>query len=305
MVIFLYGSDTYRLSRKVGQIIEEYKKQKSRLEFSVIDAVAGDAKGFLAGLRQVSLFQEKKFFVVKDPITNKEFKEMLVDNIDNVVKSGHNIVFCQEGKVLKNDRLLSAFKKCAEIQEFAVLEGAKLSAWVTKEFRALGGLAGGPVADALAGRIGGDLWRMENEIQKLVYRWPGKEITVADIEREVDPEIGTNIFKTIDAVAARDKKQALRLIKEHVDKGDHPLYLLAMIVGQFKNILLVKSDGADSGAARLGINPYVFGKTVPQARRFELDELKNIYRKICQTDLDIKTGKIGAEIGLDLLIAQL
>jgi DNA polymerase III delta subunit len=305
MLIFLYGPDTYRLSKKAGQIIEEYKKQKNRLDFSVVDAVAGDTKGFLVSLRQVSLFQEKKFFVVKGPVLNKDFKEMLVDNIDNIVKSGHNVMFCQEGKVLKNDRLLSSLKKYAQIQEFAVLDGAKLAAWAANEFKVLGSPIGAPAVELLSQRVGGDLWRLENEIQKLSHRWPGREITAVDVERNVNPQIDTNIFKTIDAVAARDKKEALRLVKEHLDSGDHPLYLLAMIVSQFKNLVSVKSGNGVGGAARFGIHPYVFSKTAALARQFGSDELKAIYRKICQTDLDIKTGKIGPEVGLDLLIANM
>jgi DNA polymerase III, delta subunit. len=81
--------------------------------------------------------------------------------------------------------------------------------------------------------------------------------------------------------------------------------LLAMVASQFKNLVLVKSAGTGAGAARLGIHPYVFGKTVALARRFGLDELKDIYRKICQADFDIKTGKISPEAGLDLLIADI
>jgi DNA polymerase III delta subunit len=78
-----------------------------------------------------------------------------------------------------------------------------------------------------------------------------------------------------------------------------------MIVAQFKNLVLVKASGAGASAARLGIHPYVFGKTVAQARCFGLDELKSIYRKICQADFDIKTGRISPEAGLDLLIADI
>lgn len=304
MLIFLYGPDTFRINRKLGQIVEEYKKRAQGLDFSVFDAAAGGGKDFFSGLRQNSLFGEKKFFVVKNPISDKDFKESLIEKMAEIFGSGHNIIFCQEGKVLKADRLLSALKKYAEIQEFSLLEGDKLAGWAIQEFKALGSMVGLQTAQALAQRTGSDLWRLENEIQKLAHFISGREITVADVEQNVLSAVESNIFKTIDAVAVRDRRQALRLIKEHVDKGDHPLYLLAMIVSQFKNLILVKaSEGAS--AARLGIHPYVFGKTVAQARRFGLDELKNIYRKICQTDFDIKTGKISPEAGLDLLIANI
>ncbi|MFA6376734.1 MAG: DNA polymerase III subunit delta [Candidatus Paceibacterota bacterium] len=304
MLIFLYGPDTFRISKKLEQIIEEYKKRAKGLDFSMIDAQVAGAVDFLKELRQTSLFQEKKFIVVKNPISNKDFKESLIDNMEMIVGSGHNLVFCQEGKVLKTDRLLSAFKKNAQVQEFILLEGEQLAAWIAARFKSLGGLVDMAVARALAVRIGSDLWRAENEIQKAVHYFLGRQISVADIEESVARADESNIFKTIDAVAARDKKTAIRLVRDHIGKGDHPLYLLAMIASQFRNLLLVKSNG-QAGAGHLGIHPYVFSKTVQQARRFSLEDLQNIYRKVFQTDLDIKTGKISPEAGIDLLLASI
>ncbi|MFZ3074311.1 MAG: DNA polymerase III subunit delta [Minisyncoccales bacterium] len=304
MLIFLYGSDTFRISRKLGRIIEEYKKRAKGFDFSVFDAASGQGSilgDFFSGLRQNSLFREKKFFVVKNPIGNKDFKEALIERMEEISGSGHNIIFCQEGKVLKTDRLLSALKKTAEVQEFAPLEGAKLNGWIAGEFQSLGCPVSASVAEVVARRAGNDLWAAENEIQKLAHFTAGRPITVGDAEQNIPLAADSNIFKTIDAVAARDKKQALKLIKEHINKGDHPLYLLAMIASQFKNLVLVKS----AGAAKLDMHPYVFGKTAALARRFGLDELKDIYRKICQADLDIKIGKISPETGLDLLIADI
>jgi len=306
MLIFLYGEDTYRLSKKLALIVEEYQKRKTGLDFLVIDAVSGEAGQFFSALSQCSLFQEKKFIVLKNPITNKDFKEALLEKMEGVARSGHNIVFCQEGKVLKNDRLLTAFKKNAQVVEFTPLSGEKLIAWTIGEFGAIGNRIGRPAAEILVQRIGNDLWCLENEIQKIGHYLSGREVSAADIESLAGLETETNIFRTIDAIAQRDKKLALALIKDHISKGDHPLYLLAMMASQFRNLVLVKSCVAsDRPTDRLGIHPYVLGKTTALARRFEIGELKNIYRLIGQFDLDIKLGKVDPETGIDLLVSKM
>jgi len=305
MLIFLYGPDTFRLKRKLEQIIEEYKKQTRGLDFSVFDAQDVVSPDFFSGLRQNSLFGEKKFFVVKNPISNKDFKELLIEKMDEIAASGHNIVFCQEGKVLKVDRLLKALAKRGQVQEFAPLDGLQLNLWVVAEFKRLGSLIGLQAVQSLAARAGGDLWGLENEIQKLVHFVSGRKITADDIKKNVLPAVDVDIFKTIDAIAGRDKKQALALVKKHIGNGDHPLYLLTMIASQFRNLLLVKSSGGAGTAARLGIHPYVFSKTVQQARKFSFDELDKIYQKVCQTDFEIKIGRVAPETGLDLLLAQI
>ena len=53
------------------------------------------------------------------------------------------------------------------------------------------------------------------------------------------------------------------------------------------------------------LHPYVVKKSHAQAQRFSLSELKKIYQKIFEVDLNIKTGKIDPQIALDLLIAEL
>jgi len=304
MLIFLYGADTFRLSRKLEQIVAEYNGRSKGLDFAVFDGADNRQDIFFTGLRQRSLFGEKKFFIVKNPIANKNFKEGLLDGMDEIAASVHNILFYQEGKVLKADRFLKAMAKHGQAQEFLPLDGVRLEQWIAREFAELGHSEGASIAPVLALRAGNDLWHVYNEIQKIVHFAAGRRITAVDVEKNVCAISSNNIFQTVDAIADRSKKRAIEMIKRHVQKGDHPLYLLTMIAAQFKNLLLVKSC-VSAGAVRLGIHPYVFSKSVRQARQFDLDQLKEYYRQIRQTDFDIKTGKIDASAGLDLLIAAM
>jgi DNA polymerase-3 subunit delta len=155
---------------------------------------------------------------------------------------------------------------------------------------------------------------MSNEIKKLVAYTENKKIEVKDIELLVRPKIETDIFKTIDALASKNKKPALELIHKHLEKGDSPLYLLTMINFQFRNLLTVKSYELGSEfyanymrilTKELGMHPYVVRKTLWQARKFSLEELKKIYQKIFEADLAIKTGRIEPVTALDMLIAEI
>ena len=151
---------------------------------------------------------------------------------------------------------------------------------------------------------------MANEIKKLVsYKKKGK-IEVADIKLLVRPKIETDIFKTIDALAEKKKNLALNLIHNHLEKGDTPLYLLAMINFQFRNLLEVK-DLIEKNIPyyqiinQSNLHPFIVKKSFQQAKRFTLPQLKKIYQKIFQVDLNIKTGKLDPQTALDLLIAEI
>lgn len=59
---------------------------------------------------------------------------------------------------------------------------------------------------------------MSNEIKKLVSYKNNKIIKLEDIGLLVRSKIETDIFKTIDAIAEKNKKQALNLLHKHLEK---------------------------------------------------------------------------------------
>jgi len=137
-----------------------------------------------------------------------------------------------------------------------------------------------------------------------------QKIELKDTELLIKPKIETDIFKTIDSLAAKNKKQALELIHKHLEKGDNPLYLLSMINFQFRNIIAVK-DLIEKNKPysvilqQTKLHPFVVKKSYWQAQKFSFPELKKIYQKIFQVDLAIKTGKIDSGLALDTLIAEI
>jgi len=197
--------------------------------------------------------------------------------------------------------------KYGKSQNFQLLGGLRLKNWVKKEFKKYSAKIEPEALELLINYIGSDLWQMANEIKKLVSYKKGKEIKIKDIRELVHPKIETDIFKTIDAIAVRDKKRALKLVKKHLEKGDSPSYILAMINFQFRNLLVIK-DLMERGKSRgyimreTKLHPFVVEKTLKLARRFQFKELKKIHQRIFQTDLKIKTGKTTPEAGLEMLI---
>jgi len=314
MIIFLYGEDTYRTREKLKEIIERYKKiHKSGLNLKYLDFSKKESEeasfaNFKDGIRQISMFKEKKLAVITNPFLNTSFKEMFLKEVKDFIKSDDLILLCQEGKVNGNDSLFKFLKKNVKCQEFNSLGGQKLKNWIKKEFEKYKAKIETPALEKLIDYVGNDLWRLSNEIKKLVSYKNG-EIKIEDIQLLVRSKIETDIFKTIDAIAQKNKKQALKLLHKHLENGDSPLYLLSMISYQFRNLLIVKEliqkqKPYNVTLRKSGLHPFVFRKNYSQSQQFSFSELKKIYQRIFQVDLDIKTGRIEPETGLDLLIAE-
>jgi len=310
MIIFLYGKDTFRSSQKLKEIIEHYKKiHKSGLNFRSIDLSEESFQEFKDDAKNISMFDEKKLIVLKNAYGNKNFQEDFLKNSKYFITSDDVFLFFEEESPESN-KFFNFLKKKAKAQEFKIFKGLQLKNWVKKEFQKYETEIETSALDELIEFVGNDLWQMENEIKKLVSFKEKGFVRKEDVGILVKPKIETDIFETIDAISSRNKKRALELLHQHLEKGDSPLYLLSMINFQFRNLLIIK-DLVEKGRPyytfqeTTGLHPFVIKKSYGQAQRFNLSELKKIYQKIFRVDLDIKTGKLDPQAALDFFIAEI
>jgi DNA polymerase-3 subunit delta len=128
-------------------------------------------------------------------------------------------------------------------------------------------------------------------------------INVEDVELMVGPNISSNIFELVDAIADKNQRRALRVLYSHLESGADPYYIFSMIVYQFRNLLKVKELVKNalpytSIVKKTGLHPYVVKKTFEQCKRFDLEELKRLFNQLARLDIETKSGKIDMTEGL-------
>lgn len=311
MIYFLYGQDSYRSRLKLNEIIDGYKKvYKSGFNLIGIDAKETRFADFFSNFKITSMFAEKKLITLKNAFQCQKFQQEFFENIKKIDEIKDIVVIYEEGKVDERSGLFKALKKQAKCQEFGLLAGLPLRRWLQKEFENLGAKIEPEAENFLLYSAGNDLWRLKNEAKKLADFKRGKIIKKQDIELMVKPKIENDIFKTIDALASKNKKQALDFLHKHIDEGDNVLYLLSMIAYQFRNLLAIKDlmekkIAYGTMAKKSGLHPFIIKKSYYLCAQFSMAELKKIYRKIFQADLNIKTGRVDPETALDLLVSEI
>jgi len=311
-IIFLFGQNSYGSRQKLNEIIERYQAvHKKGINLKIFTPRETSFSELENLLRETSIFREKKLIVMEDFFSDQNFKDDFLVHAkkfpDFLEKSDDILVFYESGKVLKKDDFSAFLKKKAKCQEFNPPEEADLRKWVKKRAEFFGKKFSGEALEKIINYVGNDLWRMENEIRKLAGYRKEKNIETSDVEDMVRSKIDSDVFKTIEAIAAKNKKNALKLLHAHLEKGDAPFYLFSMINFQFRNLLVIK-DAIDRGFSpygSMGIHPYVVKKSLYLLDKFEFAELKKIYRRLFRIDLDMKTGKIKPELAMDLLISRL
>ncbi len=320
MIIFLHGEDEFRSLEKLNEIKRKFlEKNKDSFALEVFDFSDGakDVEEIVLKASSGGLFSTKRLVIVKNIIASKigGESEMLLDFLKNKkqAESKDLIMTVWEGDAAdKRGKLFKTLLKISKSQEFSYLSGAKMLNWITGRTGETSGgsvTVGDAAAQRLAAYIGNDMFLLDAEIRKLVsYRDRG-EIKTEDVELLVKSRVESDIFKTIDALARRDKKEALRLLHGHLESGDDPFYLLSMYFFQFRNLLKAKpfeerSVAPQTAAAELKMHPFVARKSMEQAKLFTFEKLKNLYQALCDVDYRSKTGKTDIALALDTFVAM-
>ena len=310
MIYLIFGEDTFTANRKLKEIIERYKKiHKSGLNLKVLDLKEKSFEDLKRELEFSPMFSEKKLLILKNASQNSEFKKNFLKEIEKFEKSKEIIFFFEEGPI-KKDPFFDEIKKHGKFQEFKLLDKTRLKIWVKEEFKRYGVKIEEKAVERLIFFVGNDLWSMSEEIKKLVAFKKGKEVKGEDVEILISSKPELDLFKTIDAISARNKKLAFKFLHSHLKKGEKPAVLFSIIKYQFRNLLQVK-DLIEKGEkisqikSKLDMHPFVLEKFLKISQKFKIEELKKIYQKIFKFDLAIKTGKIEPDLALDLFLAEL
>lgn len=296
MLLLLYGEESFLRARKLQEIKERYfSLRKDKFYARAFDCSRDLAQEIFQEIRGVSLFGEKKLLILEDPFSSQEIAEKLIEYKDELAKTSHVLVFSQEGAVEEKDPLFIFLKKHGRTQKFSPLSPRSLGSWISQEFLRYGVRALPDAQSALAGAVGNDLWRLSNEIAKLVSYSKGAVLSRSAVKSLVEPVVEPEIFETIDAIASRNVKQALALLAEHEKHGDPPLRILATIGFQFRALLAVK-EMADTHLSyndivrKTRLHPFVVTKAWEASKKFSLGELKKWFRRIFDIELGLKTG---------------
>ncbi len=152
------------------------------------------------------------------------------------------------------------------------------------------------------------LFKLDNELEKLVSYALNRRIETKDIDALVNDEDVADIFKFIDAISVRDAGTAYKVMRGVLVRGESPLVVLSHLARQTRLLIQAKEYpnlNSDQLAQTIGVHPFVAKKVGQQAGRFSTRELESAHGALLEADIAIKTGKLDDTTALDLVVAAM
>ena len=235
----------------------------------------------------------------------------IVDGIRNLPPSTELVII--GGRINDRNPLLRELMSVAKVKSFPLLKTRDLPQWIERRLASHGkGSRISPQAATLMSRlVGSDLWTMANEIDKLVLFTGGRQIEEEDVRAVVSSAQDASVFNMVDAILELRIGTAQELLQQLFRQGMAPAQVLVMLSRQVRIIFQVKEmreGGRSRGEiqSKLGLyNDFVLRKAWEQADSYSPARIRDVYHKLLETDIAIKTGKLEGELALDVLIAEL
>jgi len=217
------------------------------------------------------------------------------------------------GDIKAANPLLVELSSLTKARRFPLLKRDELFKWVEQRvaLQSKNGISKKAV-NLMVRLVGNDLWTMSNEIDKLVLFTGGRSIEEADVKAVVSHAQEVGIFGVVDAIMESRVNLAQELLQQLFYQGMEPAYILVMLARQVRIIFQVREmrdRGLSRGAiqTRLGLTQeFVLRKAWEQADKYSSARLIEVYHKLLEADIAIKTGKYHTpELVLDILVAEL
>jgi DNA polymerase-3 subunit delta len=324
VVYLLHGEDEY----EIAQFVSGLKDKLGDTSLAEMNMASFDGHSFswddlVTACRAMPFLLPRRLVILENPLARfnaapdrKTFLEFL-----NQVPQTTALVLIEYKDLAPQDRngnprptwLVKWAEKAgrrAYVKSFAIPRGAALAKWIRSRARQAGGEFSSPAAGLLASLVGEDLRTADHEIQKLLaYVNDQRPVEPDDVMHLTAYSGEADIFAMVDALGNRDGKAAQQMLHRLLEEED-PMYIFAMVVRQFRLLLLAREILNSSGnerevAGQLHIHPYVAKKVTAQARHFDIAVLEAVYVRLLEMDEAIKTGQVETGLGLDLLVADL
>jgi DNA polymerase-3 subunit delta len=313
MLYLFYGPDEFARSEAVAALRATLPPDLAALNSTTLEGRKLKLDALASACEALPFLAEKRLVIVNDALKHAKAgkdRDELRAYLERVPPTC-DLLFVEHDDIDKRNALFTHLKKIAQVQEFQPRSGNELLRWLNERAQGLKVRLDKAAAQHLVDFVGNDGRALATELDKLAsYVGRGGQITSAVVDLLVQDAQEQNLFAFIDALSMRQRGAALHGVRALLAEGQAATYIMFMLARQVRILLGVQQLAAqrmraDDIAAQLKQKPFVVRKALGQARNFRADELEALHDRLVEMDHAIKTGRIQADVALEVLVIEM
>ena len=306
-IYLLYGEEAF-LKNSYKNRLKEAIIGDDTLNFARFEGKGLDVDELIRLADTMPFFAERRLILVEDSGFFKSASDALVQYLPSMPDT--TILLFVETEVDKRNRLYKKVKDMGYAAELNRQDSAQLARWaggiLTREQKKITK----HTMELFLSMAGDDMENIRMELEKLISYTLGREvITDEDVLAVCTVQVTNRIFEMVSAIVNRQPRKAMDLYEDLLTLKEPPMRILFLIARQFNQLLQVKDlmgKGMDKGtiASKLKMQPFVVGKTMPQARQFGREQILSYVEFCVETEEAVKSGRLQDRLAVELLITR-
>lgn len=320
-VYLMTGPEKYIANQVERKIMETLiPKGLESLNLTIYTDKNIDLSEIIANCKTLPLMSPKRMIIVRESVDlaklkNKKEEEAFIDYLKNPNQTSILLIYWENPD--KRRKLYKSIEKAGTILDFQKLTSRELSLWIKKRIENFNKTINKDVLERLIERsmyLANDNKTIEvidNEIDQLIdFTGERKEITKEDVLLVLPQPIEDGIFKMIDYTMMQQKDQALLMLKEFYLQGESPFGVFSLLIRQIRQLILVKlyqekRYPINVMAKEMKLNTYIVNRILKNARPYSLEKLWDLMILGADLDLQMKTGEVDQNLGLELFLLRI
>lgn len=253
--------------------------------------VTDDINEFVQNYSGGNLFDERNCIAVLDPLTKDN-----IEGLSELLEQGSGISLIVERDTMLKNKQYTKLKAACELIDIKPCSDSEAAVWVKKWLDDSGLRHDLDIPSYLVDRIGNDLWRLHNEVRKIILRYSGgQSISRTECEQVTATNPETKYYTFMDHFIRRRTEESIAFI-QNLDEYYY-IKLLHFIISQIHKILEVsvyKDQGLGEAdiSDMVGISKYIiktkFFVAISFYGRMKLMKLLDLFNEL---DVDIRLSR--------------
>ena len=304
----LYGEEAYLKKQYKDKLTKAMLPESDTVNYAYYEGKGTNPAELIDLAETMPFFADRRLIVVENSGFFKNATPELADYIKNMPETACFIFV--ESEVDKRGKMYKAVKDKGRAVEMGRQDEKTLLYWLAGMVKKEGKQIKESTARYLVAKTGTDMENLEKEMETLFsYTLGQTEITVQDVDEICTTQVTNKIFDMVEAVAAKQQKQALDYYYDLLALKEPPMRILYLLARQF-NLLMEVKDLSGRGydkpqiAKTAGLHPFVAGKYIKQCRSFSKEELSSIMEEAANTEEMVKTERLNDRMSVELFIVK-